>query len=139
MRAIVASILVMLVAGCATVGEPHVDTDYVLALSSANTFLEAWRSRDQDSGLALLSDRLLKSRSEDEWRLAISGVSNPHHQSYEITRGHRLEDGRIQFSVWLYEHYTGERQAKSPRQISERIIVRKVRDDVWRIDEVPQL
>ena len=95
MKAISTILFVALLAGCTTLRKPQVDTDYVLALSTANSFLEAWRLRRQEAGLALLSSRLRKSQTEDQWRLAISGSSNPHHLSYEITSGKRLPDGRI--------------------------------------------
>jgi len=129
----------VLLAGCTTVQQKQVDTDYVLALSTANKFLEAWRSRGQDAGLALLSPRLRKSRTEDEWRMAISGISNPHHQSYEITGGKRLSDASIQFDVWLHDHYTGEQQASSPRQAAQHIILIKVGREEWEVDGVPQM
>ena len=95
MKAISTILFVALLAGCTTLRKPQVDTDYVLALSTANSFLEAWRFRRQEAGLALLSSRLRKSQTEDQWRLVISGTSNPHHLSYEITSGKRLPDGRI--------------------------------------------
>jgi hypothetical protein len=138
-RAIVATILIVLTAGCATTGGPRVDTDYVLALSTANKFMEAWRSRDQDAGLALLSDELRASRPELDWRNAISGPSNPHHQSYEIADGVRLPDGRLRFSVWLYHHYTGLRHLLVPRGKPEWIVLIKTGQEEWKVDGMPQL
>jgi len=139
MKHIAASLLLGVLTGCATVQTAQVDTDYVLALSTANRFLEAWRSRNQDAGLALLSPRLRKSQTEDNWRMAISGCSNPHHQSYEITGGKRLPDGRVQFDVWLHDHYTGQRSGHSPRQMAEHIILIKVGKEEWKVDGAPQL
>ena len=139
MKEIIAILLLGLLAGCATVQTAQVDADYVLALSTANRFLEAWRIRDQDAGLALLSPRLRKSQAEDEWRMAISGCSNPHHQSYEITGGRRLPDGRIQFDVWLHDHYTGQRYGASPRNAAEHIILIELEREQWRVDDTPQL
>jgi len=139
MKQITAILLLGLLAGCATVQQVQVDTDHILALSTANRFLEAWRSRNQDEGLGLLSHRLRKSQTEDEWRMAISGISNPHHQSHEITDGKRLPDGRIQFDVWLHDHYTGQRHGGSHRQAGEHIILIEVEKETWRVDGVPQL
>jgi hypothetical protein len=137
MKAISTILLVVFLAGCATVQRTQIDTDYVLALSSANKFLEAWRGRRQDAGLALLSPRLIKTRTEDQWRMAISGASNPHHQSYEIISGRRLPDGRIQFDIWLYDHYTGQQDKTSTRGKPEHIMLIKVNNKEWKVDGVP--
>jgi hypothetical protein len=139
MRTVFTSLCIVLLAGCATVQLTQIDADYVLALSTANKLLEAWRSRDQDAGLALLSPRLRKTRTEDEWRMAISGISNPHHQSYEISDGKRLPDGRVRFVVCLHDHYTGHQQAASPRQKAQHIILINVGENKWQVDGVPQL
>lgn len=139
MKQIIAILILGLFTGCTTVQPVQVDTNYVLALATANRFLDAWRSRDQDSGLALLSNRLRESRTEDEWRMAIAGISNPHHQSYEITHGKHLPDGRVQFDVWLHDHYTGQRYGVSPRRTADHMILIEVEKDEWRVDGVPPL
>ena len=144
----------LLTSGCASVvrqDTPLIDDEYVQALEAANKYCEAWRWRNQDKGLAILSPRLLKSETEDFWRLVISGLSNPHHVSYEVTNGRRLRDGRYLFDVWFYELYTGEtwRQIASGEVLlpekklkAERIIVVKTGqdkwgEDVWKVDEAP--
>jgi hypothetical protein len=137
MKAISTILLVLLLASCTTVQQAQVDSDYVIALSTANKFLEAWRGRRQNAGLALLSPRLIEMRTEDQWRMAISGASNPHHQSYELTSGRRFPDGRIQFDIWLYEHYTGQQDEPSTRGKPEHIILIKVNNKEWKVDEVP--
>jgi hypothetical protein len=137
MKAISTILLVLFLASCTTVQQAQVDSDYVLSLSTANKFLEAWRSRNQDAGLVLLSPSIRESRTDDEWRMAISGVSNPHHQSYEISGGKRLPDGRLQFDVWLYDHYTGQQDEPSTRGKPEHIILIKVNNKEWKVDEVP--
>ena len=130
-------------AGCSSESGPEpeaeafIDTDYVLALSAADRFLAAWRSRHQDDGLTMLSSRLVKSKGEQHWRDEISGISNPHHQAYEISGGRRLGDGRFAFDVWLYEHYTGFRVEPGPRGKPRRIILIKVAPEEWKVDEVP--
>ena len=139
MKQITAILLLGFLAGCATVQPVQVDTDYVLALSTANRFLEAWRSRNQETGLALLSPSLRKAQTEDEWRMGISGASNPHHHSYEVTNGESLPDGRIQFDVWLYEHYTGQKGEAVSRQKVKQIILIETGDGNWKVDGVPQL
>ena len=138
-RLIIAVLCLVFVVGCANIEVAQVDTDYGLALATANKFLVAWRGRRQGVGLALLSPRLRMARTDDEWRMAISGVSNPHHQSYEIAGGKRLPDGRLQFNVWLHDHYTGERLPAAPRRTPQHIILIKAREEGWQVDRVPQL
>ena len=136
-------LLATLLSACSSSGDGppptsvSVDTDYVLALSAANTFLSAWQRRDQDVGITMLSPRLLQSRSEADWRMSISGVSDPHHQAYEITSGRRLPDGRFAFAVWLHEHYTGFKDEPSKRREPDTIIVVKVGAEKWRVDKTP--
>jgi len=139
MKKVAALLLVLCLSGCSTARQPEVDTDYVLALSTANEFLEAWRKRDQAAGLSLLSARLRKSRTEPEWRQAISGISNPHHTSYEIGSGQRLPDGRIRFDIHLHYHYTGQRSGGAPRKGPRQIILIEVGNENWKVDEIPEL
>ena len=116
-----------------------IDNDYVLALAAANEFLEAWRSRDQERGLAVLSPRLRKSKDEEFLRFDISGISNPHHESYEVTNGRRLPDGRYAFDVWLWEYYTAG-QAGDPtteKPLPYRVIVVKTGLETWQVDDMP--
>jgi len=116
-----------------------IDTDYILALSVANRFLSAWQNRDQDVGIAVLSNHLLQSRSEEGWRMAISGISNPHHQAYEITNGRRLRDGRFAFTIRLYNHYTGFKERAKSRGTPSTIILVKTGKEQWRVDELPEM
>jgi hypothetical protein len=113
-----------------------IDQDYVLALSAANRFLYAWQMRDQESGLSLVSQRLKRAKSEEELRTYISGVSNPHHQAFEIGPGQRLKDGRFTFQVRLYEHYTAEKW-KGQRPRPGRIVLVRLGPEEWRVDELP--
>lgn len=80
---------------------------YVHALSVADQFMTAWQYRNQVAGLALVSDSLKEKESEDDLRMYISGLSNPHHEAFEICSGKRLPDGSISFEVMMYETYTG--------------------------------
>ena len=58
--------------------------------------------------MGLMSKRL-RTEAEETWlRQFMSGLSNPHHQAFEIGRGRRISANRYLFPVVLYEHYTGE-------------------------------
>lgn len=111
-------------------------SDYVLALSAADRFLGAWQWRDQEKGLSLLSPRLRKSRSEDDLRMYISGISNPHHQAFEIGAGWRLKDGRYSFAVRLYEHYTAQKKL-GPKPPLQTLVVVKTAPAEWKVDRPP--
>lgn len=109
---------------------------YVSALSIANQFLEAWRTRDLEQGLSVLSSTLRSSKSEDEWFILIVGTSNPHHQAYEIGPGRTLPQGRFAFDVWLYEQYTGQgKDEPLERPKPSTLILKQSKDAGWVIDE----
>ena len=87
-----------------------IDQDYVLALTAADQFMFAWATRNQDDGLSLLSPRLKNKFPEDYFRYYLTGLSNPHHQAFEMGRGKRLPSGAFSFPVAMYEHYTGRKE-----------------------------
>ena len=107
---------------------------YALALSAADQFLTAWQFRRQDDGLALISDSVKQKNSEEDLRTYISGLSNPHHESFEICCGDRLKDGRFSFDVTLYEDVTGDNTCSSR---SAKIIVVEESKGVWLVDSLP--
>ena len=115
-----------------------IDQNYVLALSTANGFLCAWRRREQEAGLALLSPSLRSRHSEEEVRMWISGISNPHHEAFEIGRGKRLRDGRYSFEVRLYEQYTGAKYRQKRRKATS-IVLSMSMDGEWLVDRLPYM
>lgn len=116
--------------------EDVVDQDYVLALGTANRFLCAWLSRDQEAGLKLLSSAVRTTYSEDDLRLYLAGLSNPHHAAFEVGVGRRLTPCRFAFPVRLYEHYSGEKWRKK-LPVALQMVVVKTDEEEWRIGEVP--
>ena len=128
-------------AGCSQGGQvgpaadAAVDGDYILALTAANEFLDAWRMRDQVKGVALLTPELLAAEGREAWGATISGCSNPHHESYEITGGRRLADGRFAFDIQLYLYYTNFPDVyNSPRVPPGTMVLKKVAHEEWRVD-----
>ena len=112
------------------------DQDYVLALSAADQFLYAWATRNQDDGLALLSPRLKNKFPEEYLRYYLSGLSNPHHQAFEVGRGKRLPSGGFSFPVVMYEHYT-EQKEKIEHPKSLTIVIIQAAPENWMVDELP--
>lgn len=112
------------------------DQDYVLALTTANQFLYAWATRNQYDGLALLSPRLKAKFPEEYLRSYISGLSNPHHQAFEVGRGKRLPSGGFAFPVAMYEHYTGQKETVGPPKPLTIVVIR-AGPESWLVDELP--
>lgn len=113
-----------------------IDQDYVLALSAADEFMVAWATRNQDDGLALLSPRLKNKFPEDYFRYYITGLSNPHHQAFEVGRGKRLPSGAFSFPVTMYMHYTGQKENISPPKPLA-IVMIQAGPENWLVDELP--
>lgn len=113
-RRIVLSLLLFLQA-CANPGvAPARSGEYVQALARANDFLHAWLCRDPEAGLGLLSARVLKppagvdAETYASWlELYMTGLSNPHHQAFEILPGEASTGDTFSFPVILHEYATG--------------------------------
>ncbi len=115
-----------------------VDQDYMLALGTVNHFLCAWQMRRQEEGLALLSPRLKKKYSEEDVRMYISGISNPHHAAFEVGRGKRLAEGPFAFPASFYQHYAaGKETFKRPKALQAVVI--QIGAEEWTVDELPGL
>jgi hypothetical protein len=90
-------------------GDHSPSAAYLETLQTANAFLWAWLTRDADGGLQLLSDRLRTQINDESWlRQFVVGLSNLHHQAFEIGHGRQQTPSRYAFPVTLYELYTGE-------------------------------
>lgn len=108
---------------------------YLEALQTANAFLWAWVTRNADDGLRLVSDRLRTQSKDESWlRQFVVGLSNPHHQAFEIGRGRRKNTSRYAFPVTLYEFYTGEKVGSGYRGMLELV----KQGGTWRVDHLPE-
>lgn len=107
---------------------------YLEALQTANAFLWAWVTRDAEAGFGLISDRLRAQIKDESWlRQFLVGLSNPHHQAFEIGRGRKQTASRYAFPVTLYEFYTGERAGfRYPGTLE---LVKQ--GGRWRVDRLP--
>jgi hypothetical protein len=110
---------------------PPVDPDYVYALATANHFLHAWQTQDQETAILLLSDRLKQRTSESSLdALLTSAISKP--QSFEIGRGKKLAPGRYQFPIALFQA-----KAKWTHPQTAALVVVKNSNNDWAIDKLP--
>jgi hypothetical protein len=115
-----------------------IDHDYIMALGVADRFLDAWATRDGDRGYPLLSDRLKKTGDQATLKLAIAGVSNPHHQSFEIFGGRRQDKDRYVFSIYLYESVTAQTVKTRPRPAPLTLTLVRSGGDNWLVDDFPR-
>lgn len=108
--------------------------EYMTALQTANGFLWAWLNRDAERGLRLISDQLRREIKDDSWlRQFMIGLSNPHHQAFEIGRGKKKSADVFVFPVTLYELASGERTGNA---YSGALEISK-EGDSWRVTLLP--
>ena len=139
--ALVLAVLMLVAISCAPARqecEGPKDTEYVQALGCVNSFLGCWQSRDFERGEMFLGAELKKSRSKADWDMAICGVSNPHHEAYEVCGWRKTGEHSYQFQVRLYYYYTGEPCRPVPQRKPDVIEVAK-EGDYYRVTRVPQL
>lgn len=112
-----------------------ISSDYLEALQTANVLLMAWVERDADRGLASLSDHLRVQIKDASWfRQFMTGLSNPHHQAFEIKYGEKVSSNRFKFNVILYELYTGQQSGSAYSSSIE--VIREGK--TWLIDSLPK-
>lgn len=151
-EALLIAIVAVLVLSTTTQAQPArlstapVNADYVRALFAADKFLYAWKTRNTQEGLALVSPALKSKKPNDELFSYISGTSSPSHAAFEVNSGRKLPDGRYAFDVKLYEYYyaaTPESQMSKCPEASRIVLVKsgvsdtKFRVGNWLVDELP--
>ncbi|HEX6505082.1 MAG TPA: hypothetical protein VF011_17710 [Terriglobales bacterium] len=107
------------------------EADYVSALATANRFLYAWQSHDEEAGLLLLTEAAKKRSSEEQVAdfFADSGLT-----TYEIGRGKKLKPGIYVFPLALY--ISNERENRCRPRYSQVSVVKTGKQD-WGIDTLP--
>jgi hypothetical protein len=111
-----------------------VDSEYILALGTANDFLRAWQTRDREAGILLLTDRLKQRTSEDALENFFSCMAGKA-QSFEIARGIKVAPGRYRFPVSLFQKPANRVKWLRP-QASSLVVVRTGGSE-WSIDKLP--
>ena len=109
-----------------------VDQEYIAALATANRFLQAWQSQDQETGILLLSDKLKGHLAEAHLQSFFSRADNAQ-EAYEISGGKKLKQGRYIFSVALFN----SRHSTWVQRRSSRMIVTRVGQNDWAVDKLP--
>jgi hypothetical protein len=109
-----------------------IDPDYIYALATANQFLHAWQTQDQETAALLLSDRLKQRSPETLLEGLLSNEARP--QSFEIARGRKLAPGCFKFPIALFAKPT---KAKFTHPHVATLVVIKTGTSEWAIDQLP--
>jgi len=111
-----------------------VDQDYISALATADRFLQAWQTRDEEAGILLLTDRVKqRTRQNAVQEFFSSGAIT--RESFEIGRGRKLGSNRYQFPVTLFHKPSGHAHKWMHPRTSALVVVRAGSD--WAIDKLP--
>lgn len=116
----------------------QVDRDYLLALNTADEFLHAWLKRDWMKGPKYLTLDFRERVGEQAVKSFFSGLSNPHHQGYEIVGTERVASSVVRFHVRLYEYYTDTNPPPEPRPAPLDLDVEKVSEWSWKVKAFPR-
>jgi hypothetical protein len=114
---------------------PSVDSEYVLALGTANDFLRAWQTQDREAGILLLTDRLKQRTAEDALENFFSRMAGKS-QSFEIARGKKVAPGRYRFPVSLFQK-PARPGTRWLRPQSSSLVVVRTGSSEWSIDKLP--
>lgn len=111
------------------------------ALRVANQSLEAWIQRDRKVGAALLTPALIRHMggTGDDTNLSgyLVGLSNPHHEAFEITSEVGVGRKRVGYEVRLYEAVTGDKNPPQDRPKPGKMILSMSPNRNWLIDTLP--
>jgi len=110
---------------------PAVEVRYIAALATANRFLTAWQSSDQEAALLLLTDRAKHKASEAGIDALFHG---PRGRAFEIVHGRPLNQSRYQFPVVLLQ-VSGE--TNQPHRKFTNIVIANSGKNDWAVDTLP--
>ena len=109
---------------------PAADRDYLFALDAADHFLEAWETRDYEAGVVMLTDAAKQNISEMQLG-EFFAAENQGTRAFEVAHGKRLQAGKYEFPVALFE----DKGNAAPRY--SRIVVIREGKNEWVIDRLP--
>ncbi len=110
---------------------PGQDSGYLLALTAADHFLQAWQSGDLENGTALLSSHAKDTATTE---VVEKFFGNSVASAYEIGRGKLLKHGRFEFPVVMVTE--SAKNAHARRHFSSIIVVNTGNND-WAVDKLP--
>jgi hypothetical protein len=113
---------------------PPADADYISALATANRFLYAWQTQDQETGILMLTDQLKQHTPEERMEAFFTGLGAQH--AFEVGRGKKLGPGRYSFPVALFSPAEAPGRKRTHPAVSEVVVSRAGKND-WAIDKLP--
>jgi hypothetical protein len=114
-----------------------IDKEYLYALRTADRYLCAWVMRDGSIAYDLISDNIKNNYADViDFQKYFAGVSNPHHQAFEIIGYKHISENRICFKVWYYEDYIGIYEPPYKKPYPSFLEVVKVDKEKWLVDKV---
>ncbi len=105
------------------------NADYVSALATADRFMHAWQTQDEEKGLMMLTDSVKQHWPEERLEAFFASAD---HAAYQISQGRKLKAGRYSFPVALLENVG----TKIRRRFSEVVVTQTGRED-WAVDKLP--
>ncbi|HEX4484869.1 MAG TPA: hypothetical protein VH088_01290 [Terriglobales bacterium] len=130
MKVFLSIILLSTLAFAAKKPVPVVDKDYILALSAADHLMQAWQTGDLEAGVVMLTDAAKQGTSEDQLD-EFFAADKLGTRGFELTHGKKLEAGKYDFPVALFEG-----KGKPPR-LSHLIVIKESKNE-WVVDSLPQ-
>jgi hypothetical protein len=110
------------------------DPSYLSALASADRFMQAWQTGDEENGLALLTSHAKQGRDPDTIDQFFSNpAGNDPPRAYEIGPGKQRKSGVYEFPIVLL--HPAKRHQPSRRASS--IIVLHTGHNDWAVDKLP--
>ena len=113
-----------------------IDHNYLFALNTLDNFLHAWVTRDFIEGPKYITEGL-KNSEKGNLKSFFCGISNPHHQAYEVIGSNYINSDTIRFKVWLYEHVTGQTFEPVRHPQPYYIDVVKINTELWLVNTMP--
>lgn len=104
------------------------DAGYVVALATANRFLNAWQTGDLETGMLLLSNHARRTQSAESVENFFSRNSN---RAFEISHG-KCDRNACRFPVVMLN----EEKSRTHRKFSEIVLVNDGTAE-WVVDNVP--
>ena len=108
-----------------------INDNYVAALATADRFLQAWQTRDQETVVLLLTNEAKHRCAEERLEAFLSSSSK---SAFEIGRGRKIAPGRYAFPVTIFADQTHHASGR-PRYAQ--LIVAKTPNDDWAVDKLP--
>jgi hypothetical protein len=108
---------------------PAADPDYIFALGAADHLLQSWESGDLEAGVVMLTDAAKQNISESQLD-DFFATEKQGPRGFELSHGKRLDAGKYDFPVALFEG------KNKPPRLSHLIVIKESKNE-WVVDRLP--